>query len=144
MKLKYVALCIIFLFSIFSLAQPPNGSPSLTPSDVDLELTDAGVMVSVDFSPGKSDLPPMGDLTVTLLNDKFEPVESVSKRVVLLSDPQRERILFTEKIDPSDLRLYSVDVEFGGNTVHKRVTRRTERQDIVLLDQFSAISMVSL
>ena len=146
MNTKLIVLCIILLFAFFSVAQTSKDSGPLTEPDIGLELTDQGVLVSVNFSPGESKMPQIHDLTVTLLDEKFNAVDSVSKQVVMLNGRQRETMIFPTKIKPNQLHLYSVDVEFGGRTIHKRITRPVDRQDILLLgqDQLEAGSKGSL
>ncbi|MFH1743563.1 MAG: MG2 domain-containing protein [bacterium] len=135
MKPKFLLILLLFPFLFLGVDGSSSDFSTLTDSDIDLEITDQGLLVSVNFASEKAQTPRIGDLSVTLLDEKFEPVETTSKQVVMLDKEQRETVFFPTKIEPNALPLYSVDVEFGGKKLHKRVTRPIERQDIILLGQ---------
>ncbi len=102
---------------------------------VDLEFNEEGLLVSATLSSSDKAIPSIGNLSVKLLDEKFKTVGKISKKVVLRDGEHKESILVPAKIEPEKRYLYSVDVEFAGETAHKRLVRPTERQDVLLLGQ---------
>ena len=135
MKQRLFLITFVLLFSTMfcQYAFAVDRLPS--ESDVDMKLTDDGLLVSVDFPATGEAAPQIAALTVRLLNEQFKAVETTSKQVILLNERRTESVLFPTKIESSQLPLYSVDIEFGGQTLHTRKTQPIERQDILLLGQ---------
>jgi len=130
-----IFLLILVSIGFLGLNFISAGTVSGKIDNVDLEFDDEGLFVSVTVSSHEKSIPSISDLSVKLLDEKFKTVEKVSKKVILRADGHTETILIPIEVAPEKRYLYSVDVEFAGETAHKRLIRPVERQDVLLLGQ---------
>lgn len=136
---------IIFTITAILISLSGFADLSLDKDQIKTERTGDSIVVTI---PIQRDAPPqpLGDLTVTLLDDRYQPLSRVDKKVVLLNGTREEKVALPIAATTPSLDNAKIRIDWMGNTWLKHVSTRIQEQEIQVIGQTTWIagSQVSL
>ncbi len=129
MKVPALLYTIILLIPSFSMAQI-----NLDKAAIRVERSNDLLLVTLPFE-GEGTGPVMDDMIVTLLDDQYQSLAQVEKKVVLLGSQQEEIVALPIAANTPDTSKCRIRIDFLGNTWLKQFTQEIQGQEIHIIGQ---------
>lgn len=129
MKVPALLFTAVLLIPSFSMAQI-----NLDKAAIRVERFTDLLLVTLPFE-GEGTGPVMDDMIVTLLNDQYQSLAQVEKKVVLLGKQQEEIVALPIAANTPETAKCRIRIDFLGNTWLKQFTQEIQGQEIHIIGQ---------